>query len=164
VGPQATLACGGAYNWDCVVNANGSISFTGAAGTQFIADYYDVTSGSGPIANIVKVAGSTSSTTNGVTTVTANSWVTCTTCHDQHDMSYFNTTGTTYKPTHFFVRGWYDPGNSATATVRRSSAVPAMVASRMKCTDRSFQQPNAIPVWGEGRPSPPNLAFNEPFQ
>jgi cytochrome c553 len=115
VGPQATLACGGAYNWDCVVNANGSISFTGAAGTQFIADYYDVTSGSGPIANIVKVAGSTSSTTNGVTTVTANSWVTCTTCHDQHDMSYFNTTGTTYKPTHFFVRGWYDPGNSATS-------------------------------------------------
>jgi cytochrome c553 len=29
-------------------------------------------------------------------------------------MSYFNT-GTGIKPTHFFVRGWYDPGNSATS-------------------------------------------------
>jgi cytochrome c551/c552 len=114
VGPTANPGCGGTHNWDCAVNADGSISFTGANGKQFISDYFDVTSGNGPLANLVLVAGSTSSTRGGVTTVTTNSWVTCTTCHDQHDMSYFNT-GTGIKPTHFFVRGWYDPGNSATS-------------------------------------------------
>jgi len=118
VGPTANPSCGGQYNWDCTVNANGSISFTGPNGQAFITNYYDVTSGGGPIANLVSVAGSTSSTRNGVTTVTTNSWVTCTTCHDQHDMLYFNTaaTGTAViKPTRFFVRGWYDPGNTATS-------------------------------------------------
>ena len=40
----------------------------------------------------------------------------CTTCHDQHDMSYFRADANgTIKPTHFFVRGWYDPGNTATS-------------------------------------------------
>ena len=38
------------------------------------------------------------------------------TCHDQHDMLYFNAGPTLgIKPTHFFVRGWYDPGNVATS-------------------------------------------------
>jgi len=110
VGPAATLACGGTYNWDCTVGATGAITF-GPNGTQFIADYFDVTKGNGPINHIVKVAGSTTSGT----TVTSNSWVTCTTCHDQHDMSYFSTSSGLIKPTHFFVRGWYDPGNSATS-------------------------------------------------
>ena len=40
-----------------------------------------------------------------------NSWVTCTTCHDQHSMTDF-TIGTTHYQTRFFVRGWYNPGNS----------------------------------------------------
>jgi len=111
VGPQATFSCGGQYNWDCTVNANGSITFSGPNGQAFIADYYDVTSGNGPVANLVKVAGST---TNG-STVTSNSWVTCTTCHDQHDMLYFVTSTGAIKPTHFFVRGWYNPGNSTTS-------------------------------------------------
>ena len=35
VGPQATVACGGQYNWDCTVNANGSISFTGPNSVKF---------------------------------------------------------------------------------------------------------------------------------
>jgi len=118
VGPSATVACGGQYNWDCTVNSNGSISFNGTASKQFIADYYDVTA-NGPIANLVTVPG-TSVTTNGVTTYTSNSWVTCTTCHDQHDMLYFNAgtigaNNNVIKPTHFFVRGWYAPGNSATS-------------------------------------------------
>jgi len=115
VGPSANPGCGGPYNWDCTINANGSISFTGPNGIQFIADYYDVTSGSGPLANIVKVAGTTA---GYMGSVTSNSWVTCTTCHDQHDMLYFNTglaSPNTIKPTHFFVRGWYDPGHSATS-------------------------------------------------
>jgi hypothetical protein len=111
VGPSATFSCGGQYNWDCTVNANGSISFTGPEGQQFIADYYDVTAGNGPVNNLVKVPGST---TNG-STVTSNSWVTCTTCHDQHDMLYFVTSTGTIEPTHFFVRGWYNPGNSTTS-------------------------------------------------
>jgi cytochrome c553 len=114
VGPQAKVSCGGQYNWDCVVSSGGTISFTGPNSSQFLLDYYDVTK-SGPIANLVTVAGTASTTTPGA--YTSNSWVTCTTCHDQHDMTYFNTGNTTLgiKPTHFFVRGWYDPGNSATS-------------------------------------------------
>jgi len=63
----------------------------------------------------VKVAGFTSSTRNGVTTYTTNSWVTCTTCHDQHSMTSFSAGPAGIKPTHFFVRGWYDPGNTTTS-------------------------------------------------
>jgi len=115
VGPTANPGCGGPYNWDCTVNPDGSISFTGPNGTQFIAYYYDVTKGSGPLANIVKVPGTTSGFAGSTT---ANSWITCTTCHDQHNMQYFNTAASgpaVIKPTHFFVRGWYDPGNSTTS-------------------------------------------------
>ena len=50
VGPSANPGCGGPYNWDCTVSSDGSISFTGPNGKQFIADYYDVTKGSGPLA------------------------------------------------------------------------------------------------------------------
>ena len=110
VGPTANPGCGGPYNWDCTVNANGSISFTGPNSKQFIADYFDVTA-TGPISALVQVAGSTPGFAGSVK---SNSWITCTTCHDQHDMLYFNT-GTTIKPTHFFVRGWYDPGNTNTS-------------------------------------------------
>jgi hypothetical protein len=113
VGQQATFGCDSSptgHNWDCTVNSDGSISFTGPKGAAFITNYFDVTSGDGPVANLVQVPGTT---TKG-TRVTSNSWVTCITCHDQHDMTYFNT-GTGIKPTHFFVRGWYDPGNSTTS-------------------------------------------------
>ncbi len=115
VGPSATVGCGGAHNWDCVVNADGSLSYSGPNSTQFLADYYDVTSGNGPVAHLVKVPGSTPGKSGAVT---ANSWVTCTTCHDQHNMQYFNTAASgaaVIKPTHFFVRGWYDPGNTTTS-------------------------------------------------
>ena len=113
VGPTANPGCGGSHNWDCTVNADGSLSYTGTASAQFLQDYFDVTA-TGPIANLVKVSGSVSGHGGSVTT---NSWVTCTTCHDQHDMLYFNTvsTGMNIKPTHFFVRGWYNPGNSPTS-------------------------------------------------
>jgi len=105
VGPNALLTCGGTYDWDCTVNANGTYSFTGTGSSQFLTDYFDVTA-AGPVAHLV----STSSTQGG--------WVTCTTCHDQHSMTVFNAgTGASpnYKPTMFFVRGWYNPnsGNSA---------------------------------------------------
>jgi len=114
VGPSAVVACGGQYNWDCVVNASGSLSFTGPYSGQFLLDYFDVTA-AGPISALVKVAG-TQVTGSNPPTYTSNSWVTCTTCHDQHDMLYFNAGGTVgFQPTRFFVRGWYDPGNSVTS-------------------------------------------------
>jgi hypothetical protein len=106
VGPTATVGCGGGFNWDCTPNADGTISFNGPNSSVFLTNYYDVTK-TGPIANLVKVPGLNA--TGG-----SQSWVNCITCHDQHNMQYFNT-GTTIKPTHFFVRGWYDPGNSATS-------------------------------------------------
>jgi cytochrome c553 len=112
VGPQAVVSCGGQYNWDCVVNADGSISFTGPNSSQFLKNYYDVTK-YGPIHSLVKVPGTAVASTPG--TYTSNSWVTCTTCHDQHDMLYFNAGPRGIKNTHFFVRGWYDPGNTATS-------------------------------------------------
>jgi len=112
VGPSAVVSCGGQYNWDCTVNANGSISFNGPNSTQYLADYFDVTK-YGVIGNLVKVAGTASTTVPG--TYTSNSWVTCTTCHDQHDMLYFNAGPVGIKPTHFFVRGWYNPGNTTTS-------------------------------------------------
>jgi len=121
VGPQATVSCGGQYNWDCTVNSNGSISFNGTASSQFLLDYYDVTK-YGPIGSLVKVPGTAVLAADGVTITgyTSNSWVTCTTCHDQHDMQYFTAAVSasgvaTIRPTHFFVRGWYDPGNTNTS-------------------------------------------------
>ena len=108
VGPTATVGCGGQYNWDCTPNADGTISFNGPNSSVFLTNYFDVTK-YGPIRRLVKVPGLTS--TGG-----SQSWVTCITCHDQHDMSYFNAGPTVgIKPTHFFVRGWYDPGNTATS-------------------------------------------------
>lgn len=108
VGPSATVGCGGKYNWDCTPNADGTISFNGPNSSVFLTNYYDVTQ-YGPIKSLVKVAGL--SATGG-----SQSWVNCITCHDQHDMSYFNAGPTVgIKPTHFFVRGWYDPGNKATS-------------------------------------------------
>jgi len=114
VGTQAVVSCGGQYNWDCTVNANGSISFNGPNSTQFLADYFDVTK-YGAISSIVKVPGTVVTSPNGITSFSSNSWVTCTTCHDQHDMLYFNAGAKGIKNTHFFVRGWYDPGNAATS-------------------------------------------------
>jgi hypothetical protein len=112
VGPTAVVGCGGTYDWDCNVNADGSISFTGPGSSAFLTDYFDVTK-YGPIANLVKVPGTQSTTTPGA--YSSNSWVTCTTCHDQHDMLYFNAGPAGIKPTHFFVRGWYNPGNTMTS-------------------------------------------------
>jgi hypothetical protein len=111
VGPNATISCGGKMAWDCSVNADGSITFAGPKGRAFVADYFDVTGGDGPLNHLVKVPGST---VNGIT-VTSRSWITCTTCHDQHDMPYFSTPNGAVKPTRFFVRGWYNPGSSATS-------------------------------------------------
>ena len=112
VGQSANPGCGGPYNWDCVINADGSFSFTGPASSKFLTDYFDVTV-YGPIANLVKVPGTKPGFGGAITSL---SWITCTTCHDQHDMQYFNAgPALGIKKTHFFVRGWYDPGNTPTS-------------------------------------------------
>jgi len=103
VGPLATVGCGGQYNWDCTYDATtGKITFASPAGTAFLSNYFDVTA-AGPIASLVKVPG------------TNSSWVTCTTCHDQHSMTDFKDAAGVRHPTMFFVKGWYNPasGNSA---------------------------------------------------
>jgi len=118
VGPSATFGCGGQWHWDCTVNADGSISFNGTNSAAFVNNYFDVTA-YGAVYHLVQVSGSacTGSATNPCSSA---SWVTCTTCHDQHSMSSFNaganSKGTVgIKNTHFFVRGWYDPGLTATS-------------------------------------------------
>jgi hypothetical protein len=115
VGPKATPGCGGPYNWDCVpVGANPTNStmlFTGPNSSQFLIDYFDVTAPEGPIGNLVGVPGLQ---TAGPFGQKINSWVSCTTCHDQHSMTDFTTGGQHYQ-TRFFVRGWYNPGNSNTS-------------------------------------------------
>jgi len=119
VGPSANPWCG-AYGWDCTVDTTTGAITPGTNQKIFFGNYFDVTS-TGPLSALVKVAGSHSFTIPG-TSLTfnyTNSWITCTTCHDQHDMSYFSTDGSgsaaSIKPTHFFVRGWYNPGNSSTS-------------------------------------------------
>ena len=111
VGPSANPWCG-TYGWDCTVAADGTIT-PGPNQTTYFTNYFDVTK-TGPLSALVKVAGSHS---NNFGMTFTNSWITCTTCHDQHNMQYFDTTGkgTVIKPTHFFVRGWYDPGNVNTS-------------------------------------------------
>jgi len=120
VGPSANPWCG-AYGWDCTVNSNGSIT-PGPNQTQFFSDYFNVTQ-TGPLSALITPAaggGSYSVTLypGAVLTFTTD-WITCTTCHDQHNMQYFSTDGSgsaaSIEPTRFFVRGWYNPGNTVTS-------------------------------------------------
>ena len=113
VGPNANPWCG-SFGWDCTLDAAGKI-VPGPNQKQFFTDYFDVTK-TGPLSALVPVTGSHTVSFGPYTLNFTNSWITCTTCHDQHDMLYFDTTGTgTIQPTHFFVRGWYNPGNTATS-------------------------------------------------
>jgi len=117
VGPSASPWCG-AYGWDCTWDASGNL-IAGTNQTKYFTDYFNV-SGTGVLGALVPAAapGTHSFTIPGtsLTLVYTNNWITCTTCHDQHDMLYFDTTGTgTIKETHFFVRGWYAPGNTNTS-------------------------------------------------
>jgi len=95
VGPQATIGCGGQYNWDCTI-VNGQL--TAPAGSHFAQFQLDYGFTVSP------------ATINGVPAVT------CTTCHDQHSMNaYKGKIGgvTGVFQTMFFVRGYYNPGNTA---------------------------------------------------
>lgn len=117
VGPNANPWCG-SFGWDCTVNTTTGAITPGPNQTTFFTNYFDVTK-TGPLSALVPVAGSHTVSFGGNTLNFTNSWITCTTCHDQHDMLYFSTDGSgspaSIKPTHFFVRGWYNPGNSNTS-------------------------------------------------
>lgn len=92
----------GGYNWPGTVNPDGTITWgTDAMSTNFINVYghpvrfYSVASGG---------AGA------------GSAYVECSTCHNPHSMNLAKVTiGTTkyIKPSHMFVRGWYDSLNSA---------------------------------------------------
>jgi hypothetical protein len=118
VGPQATIGCGGAYNWDCTINSTGGI-VPGPKMTQFITNYgFFVSPG---VMNNQPV-------------------VLCTTCHNQHLMNVVKvTTGaiitdstkSTYGTlsggntlglpagnyaTMFFIRAPYNPASATTGS------------------------------------------------
>lgn len=95
VGPLALVGCGGPYDWDCTIVAGKLTAPAGSKFAQFQQDY-----------------GFTVSTVN----YNGSPMVTCTTCHDQHSMIVYNGTINGVKGNYtssFFVKGAYNPGNSA---------------------------------------------------
>ncbi len=97
VGLNASIGCGGQYNWDCTI-VNGAITYPpGTNMYQFVQNYgFFVSPGN----------------YNGTPVVT------CTTCHNQHLMNIVKvTTGSKsglpsgYYKTMFFVRAPYNPGS-----------------------------------------------------
>jgi hypothetical protein len=96
VGQLAIVGCGGTYDWDCAIDSTGKI--TAPAGSKFAQ--FQLNYG----------------WTVRTSAYNAQPMVTCTTCHDQHSMNSYAGkiagTQSTWK-TMFFVRGYYNPGNSA---------------------------------------------------
>jgi len=98
VGLNATIGCGGQYNWDCTIAANGHILMTGAASSKFVTNYgFFVSPG---YYNDLPV-------------------VVCTTCHNQHLMNVVSITTATQTglasgtyATMFFVRAPYNPADA----------------------------------------------------
>ncbi len=104
VGLNATISCGGSYNWDCTIASNGHI-VPGPLMNQFIANYgFGVSPGY----------------YNKTTPV-----VVCTTCHNQHVMTVYKgkIAGVQgYYQTQFGLRGYYNPssgGNSVAQFCRQ---------------------------------------------
>ncbi len=97
VGLNATVACGGHYNWDCT-ETNGVIAMNGPNSSKFVTNY-------GFFVNLAAY--------NNTAVVT------CVTCHDQHVMNVVAVTqgantglpSGTYQ-TMFFVRAPYNPGST----------------------------------------------------
>jgi len=107
VGPNAMVYCnwGGLASWDCTTGGGNSTtaikSSTGTLMTEFMGNY-------------AASFWNTSSTPLAKFTGTANA-VTCTTCHNQHNMIVYQGATDNYT-TMFFLKGYYNPysgGNSA---------------------------------------------------
>ncbi len=105
VGSTATVGCGGKYNWDCSIDANGKIQMVGTNSKQFATVNY------GFAVRTFNVGGAPA--------------VSCTSCHNQHSQNIVagNFGGTQgYYYTQFFLRGYYNPntgGNSAAQFCRQ---------------------------------------------
>jgi cytochrome c553 len=96
VGINATVSCGGQYNWDCT-EANGVISMTGTASAQFVQNYGFFVS---------------------LTAYNNTAVVTCTSCHNQHLMNVVKVTNGPKSglpsgnyATMFFIRAPYNPAS-----------------------------------------------------
>jgi hypothetical protein len=96
VGLNATVSCGGQYNWDCT-ETNGTINMTGPNSAAFVKNYGFFVS---------------------LSAYNNTAVVTCTSCHNQHLMNVVNIGPTTksglpqgYYATMFFVRGPYNPAS-----------------------------------------------------
>jgi len=107
VGDNATVGCGGQYNWDCTIAANGSILMTGPNSSHFVQNY-------GFFVQTVAY--------NNLPTVQ------CTTCHNQHVMNVVKVTNgpnsglpTGYYATMFFIRAPYNPANNLSGTSNQTA-------------------------------------------
>jgi cytochrome c553 len=96
VGLNATVSCGGQYNWDCT-EANGVISMTGTASAAFVQNYGFFVS---------------------LTAYNNTAVVTCTSCHNQHLMNVVKVTNGPKSglpsgnyATMFFIRAPYNPAS-----------------------------------------------------
>ena len=97
VGLNATVSCGGQYNWDCT-ETNGKISMNGPNSSQFVKNYGFFVS---------------------LSAYNNTAVVTCTSCHNQHLMNIVSVTNgatsglpTGNYQTMFFVRAPYNGANS----------------------------------------------------
>jgi cytochrome c553 len=96
VGLNATVGCGGQYNWDCTETA-GVISMTGTNSAKFVQNYGFFVS---------------------LSAYNNTAVVTCTSCHNQHLMNVVSVTNgkntglpTGYYATTFFIRAPYNPAS-----------------------------------------------------
>ncbi len=106
VGLNATIGCGGQWNWDCTISATGTIQMTGPNSSAFVTNYgFFVSPG----------------------TWNSTPVVMCTTCHNQHLMNVVNVQDTVfgtkvsglpqgYYKTMFFVIGPYNPGSGTSGS------------------------------------------------
>ena len=119
VGLNATVGCGGQYNWDCTIDGSGNIDMTGPNSSAFVQNY-------GFFVNTQPY--------NNLPTVE------CTTCHNQHSMNVVNvkndggscTLGkngsqgcsglpTGYYAAMFFIRAPYNPANNLSGTSNQTA-------------------------------------------
>src|ERR1022692_4037829 len=100
VGLNATVACGGQWNWDCV-ETNGKIAMSGPNSSKFFTNYGFFVS---------------------LSAYNNTAVVTCTSCHNQHIMNVVAVTtknsGQTpgYYATMFFVNGPYNPASGVASS------------------------------------------------
>ena len=97
VGLNAVMGCGGPYDWDCTIDATGTVQMTGTNSAQFVTNYgFFVSPGKYNNKPVVL----------------------CTTCHNQHLMNVVKVTNgpksglpTGAYATMFFIRAPYNPAS-----------------------------------------------------